>query len=83
MSGCTAHFVTEDLDEGPIILQDVFHIEVGSDTPEDVRRKGLQLESDVLSKAAQYFLNEQLVVVDGSVVFKPGLSTLEGLGSPE
>ena len=27
--GCTAHFVTEQLDEGPVILQDVFHINVG------------------------------------------------------
>mgnify|MGYP006271043043 CR=1 FL=1 len=76
VSGCTAHFVTEDLDEGPIILQDVFHINVGVDTPEDVRRKGLTLEADVLSKAVQYFLNEQLVVVEDRVVFKPGLSTL-------
>src|SRR5207248_7779779 len=28
--GCTAHFVTEQLDEGPVILQDVFHINVGA-----------------------------------------------------
>lgn len=77
VSGCTAHFVTEDLDEGPIILQDVFHIDVGVDQPEDVRRKGLQLEAEVLSKAGQFFLNEQLVVVEGRVVFKPGLGTLE------
>jgi len=86
VSGCTAHFVTEALDEGPIILQDVFHIEVGKDTPEDVRRKGLALESDVLSKAVRYFLNEQLVVVDDQVVFKPGLSSLQAPaepGSPE
>jgi formyltetrahydrofolate deformylase len=76
VSGCTAHFVTEDLDEGPIILQDVFHIDIGTDTPEDVRRKGLRLEAEVLSRAVQYFLNEQLVVVDDRVVFKPGLSTL-------
>ncbi|QNN22664.1 formyltetrahydrofolate deformylase [Planctomycetales bacterium ZRK34] len=76
VSGCTAHFVTEDLDEGPIILQDVFHIEVGADTPEDVRDKGLELEANVLSKAVQFFCNEQLVVVEDRVVFKPGLSTL-------
>ena len=76
VSGCTAHFVTEDLDEGPIILQDVFHIDVGRDTPSDVRRKGIDLESEVLSKAVGYFLNDQLVVVDETVVFKPGLSSL-------
>ncbi len=77
VSGCTAHFVTENLDEGPIILQDVFHIDVGSDTVEIVRDKGLDLEADVLAKAAQFFLNEQLVVVDGCVVFKPGLSNFD------
>lgn len=76
VSGCTAHFVTEALDEGPIILQDVFHIEVGKDTVEDVKRKGQGLEADVLSKAVGYYLNEQLVVVKESVVFKPGLSSM-------
>ena len=39
--GCTAHFVTEQLDEGPVILQDVFHINVGTDTLDDVKEKGL------------------------------------------
>ncbi len=71
--GCTAHFVTEQLDEGPVILQDVFHINVGSDTLEEIRRKGLDLESRVLSKAVQLFLDEELVVVDGKVIFKPGI----------
>ena len=72
--GCTAHFVTEQLDEGPVILQDVFHINVGTDTLEDVKRKGLELEAQVLSKALQLFLDEELVVVEGKVIFKPGIS---------
>ena len=72
--GCTAHFVTEQLDEGPVIMQDVFHINVGSDSLEDVKRKGLELEANVLSKAIQLFLDEELVVVDGKVIFKPGIS---------
>jgi formyltetrahydrofolate deformylase len=72
--GCTAHFVTEQLDEGPVILQDVFHINVGSDTLEDVKRKGLELESQVLSKAVQLYVDEELVVVEGKVIFKPGIS---------
>src|SRR5205814_4467925 len=53
--GCTAHFVTEQLDEGPVILQDVFHINVGIDSLDDVKRKGLELEAQVLSKAVQLF----------------------------
>ena len=72
--GCTAHFVTEQLDEGPVILQDVFHINVGADSLEDVKRKGLELEAKVLSKAVQLFLDEELVVVEGKVIFKPGIS---------
>ena len=72
--GCTAHFVTEQLDEGPVILQDVFHINVGSDSLEDVKEKGLTLEADVLSRAVRLFLDEELVVVDGKVIFKPGIS---------
>ena len=72
--GCTAHFVTEQLDEGPVILQDVFHINVGADTLDDVKRKGLELEANVLSKAVQLFLDEELVVVEGKVIFKPGIS---------
>lgn len=75
VTGCTAHFVTESLDEGPIILQDVFHINVGHDTAEDVKQKGQSLEAQVLSQATQMFLDEKLVVVDDKVVFRPGLST--------
>ena len=76
VTGCTAHFVTEDLDEGPIILQDVFHIDVGTDTAADIKHKGQALEARVLSGAAQMYLDEKLVVVDDKVVFRPGLSTL-------
>lgn len=74
ITGCTAHFVTEALDEGPIVLQDVFHIDVGKDTAEDVKAKGLALEAEVLSQACQMFLDEKLVVVDDKVVFRPGIS---------
>lgn len=75
VTGCTAHFVTENLDQGPIILQDVFHIDVGKDNAEDVRRKGQTLEGVVLSQAVQMYLDEKLVVVDDKVVFRPGLSS--------
>ena len=75
VTGCTAHFVTEDLDEGPIILQDVFHIDVGRDTAEDVKRKGQRLEGRVLADAVEMYLDEKLVVVEDKVVFRPGLST--------
>ena len=75
VSGCTAHYVTEDLDEGPIILQDVFQIDVGKDTAADIKKKGQALEAHVLSHAAQMHLDEKLIVVDDKVVFRPGLSS--------
>lgn len=72
--GCTAHFVTEQLDQGPVILQDVFHIDVGVDSLDDVKQKGMELEAKTLSKAVALFLDEELVVVDDKVIFKPGIS---------
>jgi formyltetrahydrofolate deformylase len=78
--GCTAHFVTEQLDAGPVIMQDVFHINVGTDTLEDVKRKGLELEGQVLSRALQLYLDEELVVVDNKVIFKPGISRFFSAG---
>ena len=39
-----------------------------------VKEKGLNLEADVLSRAVKLFLDEELVVVDGKVIFKPGIN---------
>ena len=72
VSGCTAHFVTEQLDQGPVVLQDVFHIRVGEDTLEAVRTRGQELEGKVLSQAVQLFASDQLVVKDKKVIFRPG-----------
>ena len=72
VSGCTAHFVTEQLDAGPVILQDVFHIRVGEDSLEEVKARGRALEAKVLSQAVQLYLNDQLVVKDRKVIFRPG-----------
>ncbi len=70
--GCTAHFVTEDLDQGPVVLQDVFHIAVGEDTLDDVKRRGQELEADVLTRAVQMYVRDELVVADSKVLFRPG-----------
>lgn len=81
VSGCTAHFVTEQLDQGPIILQDVFHIDVGTDTLDDVKQKGLSLEARTLGEAVRMFVDDELVVLDGNVVFKPGVRRFIGAAS--
>lgn len=70
--GCTAHFVTEDLDEGPVVLQDVFQINVGSDSLEEVKRRGRDLEAAVLTEAVKMFVRDELVVADNKVLFRPG-----------
>ena len=68
--GATAHFVTEDLDEGPIIGQDVEAI-THYDTAEDLVRKGRDIERRVLARAVSAYLEDR-VLVNGTktVVFK-------------
>src|ERR1700720_3668323 len=54
--GATAHYVTNDLDEGPIIEQDVERIS-HSDTPEDLIRIGRDIERRVLARAVSMHLD--------------------------
>ncbi|MFC3172983.1 formyltetrahydrofolate deformylase [Novosphingobium bradum] len=70
MIGATAHYVTEDLDEGPIIHQDVEAIS-HADTPDDLVRKGRDIERRVLATAVLLHLEDR-VFRDGhkTVVFK-------------
>lgn len=70
MIGATAHYVTEDLDEGPIIHQDVEEIS-HADTPDDLVRKGRDIERRVLAQAVHWHLQDR-VFVNGTktVVFK-------------
>ena len=67
--GATAHFVTADLDEGPIIEQDVERI-THRDTPADLVRKGRDIERRVLARAVRWTLEDR-VLLNGSktVVF--------------
>jgi formyltetrahydrofolate deformylase len=59
--GATAHYATEDLDEGPIIEQDV--IRVGHrDTVEDLVRKGRDLEEIVLARAVRRHIERRVLV---------------------
>lgn len=70
MIGATAHYVTADLDEGPIIVQDVEAIS-HADTPDDLVRKGRDIERRVLAAAVAYHLEDR-VLLNGSrtVVFR-------------
>jgi formyltetrahydrofolate deformylase len=64
--GCTAHFVTEDLDQGPIICQESFKV-LQSDTLETIKRKGQALEASTLLDALKLYLEEKLEVYWGRV----------------
>ncbi len=58
--GATAHYVTEDLDEGPIIGQDVVRVS-HRDTVDDIVRKGRDLEKMVLSRAVRLHLSHRVI----------------------
>jgi len=70
MIGATAHYVTADLDEGPIIHQDVEAIS-HADSPDDLVRKGRDIERRVLGRAVHYHLEDR-VLMNGhkTVVFR-------------
>jgi formyltetrahydrofolate deformylase len=64
--GCTAHFVTEDLDQGPIICQESFKV-ADSDTLETIKEKGQKLEAETLFEAVKLYLENRLEVYWGKV----------------
>lgn len=59
--GVTAHYVTEELDQGPIIFQDSFRVD-STDTLESIKKKGQRLEADTLLKAVKMHLEGKLEV---------------------
>jgi len=65
--GATAHYVTEDLDEGPIIEQEVARVN-HQDTIADLIRKGRDLERLVLSRAVRLHLQHKVLVYDNKTV---------------
>ena len=64
--GCTAHFVTEDLDQGPIICQNSFKVSDHDDV-DSIKRKGRKLESSTLLQALKLYLDGKLEVYWGKV----------------
>jgi len=58
--GATAHYVTEDLDEGPIIEQDVVRV-THADTTADLQRRGADVERAVLSRAVKWHSEDRVI----------------------
>ena len=67
--GCTSHFVTDDLDQGPIICQDAFKV-LESDTLDTIKTKGRDLEASTLLNAVKLYLEGRLEVYWGKVITK-------------
>ncbi|MCE9678157.1 formyltetrahydrofolate deformylase [Shewanella sp. AS1] len=65
--GATAHFVNNCLDEGPIIKQDVIHVD-HSYSAEELAKCGRDVEKSVLSKALQLVLQEAVIVYGNKTV---------------
>ncbi len=68
--GATAHYITDDSDEGPIIEQEVIAVDY-THSPNDLVALGCDIENQVLARAVKYHL-ERRVLLNGSktVVFK-------------
>jgi formyltetrahydrofolate deformylase len=67
--GCTAHFVTEDLDQGPIISQESFKVSKG-DTLDTIKKRGQEMEAATLLEAVRLYLENRLEVYWGKVHVK-------------
>jgi formyltetrahydrofolate deformylase len=68
--GATAHYATEDLDEGPIIEQDVKPVTHES-TPTTLKRIGADIEKLVLARAVKCHLNHQIIVSGNRAIVFP------------
>ena len=69
--GCTAHFVTEDLDQGPIIYQESFKVS-SIDNLDTIKKKGQELEAATLLEAVRLNLENRLEVYWGKVYVQDG-----------
>jgi formyltetrahydrofolate deformylase len=69
--GATAHYVTEELDAGPIINQDVAYVS-HEDTVEDLKRTGRDIERRVLSQAVRWHVEDRVMVDQARTVVFTG-----------
>ncbi len=65
--GATAHYVTSNLDEGPIIAQDVIHCN-HRDTADDLVRKGRDVERLVLAEAIRLHIEDRVLVYENKTI---------------
>ena len=66
IAGVTAHYVTTDLDQGPVIAQRAFDVPAGAGV-DDIKRRGQPLEADVLLDAVKLHLADAIAIHRGTV----------------
>ena len=81
IAGVTAHYVTTDLDQGPIITQRAFNVPPDADQ-EGLERLGQPLEADALLEAIDLHLNDDITVHRGRTQLRDSASEDVQLGSP-
>jgi phosphoribosylglycinamide formyltransferase-1 len=81
LSGCTVHFVTEGVDEGPIILQAAVPI-LDQDTPDSLAARILEQEHKIYPRAVQLFAENRLRVDGRRVLIEGGAPVGEAVVSP-
>jgi formyltetrahydrofolate deformylase len=82
IAGVTAHYVTTDLDQGPVITQRAFNVPDDISEPE-LRRKGQPLEAEALIEAIQLHLEDAVTVHRGRTKLRDAEDTDAQLGAPE
>jgi formyltetrahydrofolate deformylase len=84
IAGVTAHYVTTDLDQGPIITQRAFNVPQDSDTePEDLRKIGQPLEAEALLEAIDLHLRDEVAVHRGRTKLRYPEESSAQLGAPK
>ena len=66
VSGATVHFVSEEVDGGPIIWQEAVSI-ADLDTPEDIQKRVLEVEHKILPEVVQWICDGKVVIEKGRV----------------
>ena len=69
LHGCTVHFVTAELDSGPIVIQAALGVRPG-EQPAELAARVLRQEHVIYPRAARWFLEDKLVIRDGVVRVK-------------
>jgi formyltetrahydrofolate deformylase len=65
--GATAHFVTKDLDEGPIIAQDIQHVN-HNHTLEEMKKSGKTIEKNTLIQALKLIIEDKVFIINNKTI---------------